>query len=134
MYHQQSGVFSSFFIDRLKSFMYMRNKKDPKIEPCGTSYLMVWISDLSLLMVASWVLSFWTNQKLLLWCHNGLVWKKGYHDWQCQRLSAALWRHHRQSCLCQEHFLHFKSMISWIIISKTKLIGKRYFIFSEKVS
>ena len=28
----------------------------------------------------------------------------------------------------------YKSMISWIIISKTKLIGKQYFIFSEEVS
>ena len=40
-----------FFIDRLKSFMYMRNNKGPKMEPCGAPYLMVWISDLSLLMV-----------------------------------------------------------------------------------
>ena len=33
------------------------------------------------------------------------------------------------------HFCEaFKSMTSWIIISKTKLIGKQYFIFSEKVS
>ena len=32
------------------------------------------------------------------------------------------------------HFFEaYKSMISWIIISKTKLIGKQYFIFSEKV-
>ena len=32
------------------------------------------------------------------------------------------------------HFCEaYKSMISWIIISKTKLIGKQYFIFSEKV-
>ena len=40
-----------FFIDRLKSFMYMRNNKGPKMEPCGTPYLMAWISDFSLLMV-----------------------------------------------------------------------------------
>ena len=33
--------------------MYMRNDEyeGPKMEPCGTPYLMVWISDLSLLMV-----------------------------------------------------------------------------------
>ena len=35
-----------FFIDRLKSFMYMRNNKGPMMEPCGTPYLIVWISDL----------------------------------------------------------------------------------------
>ena len=40
-----------FFIDRLKSFIYMRNNKDPKMEPSGTPYLIVWISDLLLLMV-----------------------------------------------------------------------------------
>ena len=40
-----------FFIDQLKSFMYMRNNKGPKMEPCGTPYLMLWISDLSLLIV-----------------------------------------------------------------------------------
>ena len=27
----------------------------------------------------------------------------------------------------------YKGIISWIVISKTKLIGKQYFIFSEKV-
>ena len=33
------------------------------------------------------------------------------------------------------HFCEaYKSMISWIIILKTKLIGKQYFIFSEKVN
>ena len=32
--------------------MYMRNNKGPKMEPCGTAYLIFWISDLSLLMVA----------------------------------------------------------------------------------
>ena len=41
-----------FFIDRLKSFIYMRNNKGPKTEPFDTPYLIVWISDLSLLMVA----------------------------------------------------------------------------------
>ena len=46
-----------FFIDRLNSFMCMRNKKGPKMEPCGTLYLMLWISDLSLLIVVCWVLS-----------------------------------------------------------------------------
>ena len=46
-----------FFIDQLKLFMYMRNNKAPKMEPCGTPYLMVWVSDLSLLMFACWVLS-----------------------------------------------------------------------------
>ena len=40
-----------FFIGPFKSFMYMRNNKGPKMDPCGTPYLMVWISDLSLLMV-----------------------------------------------------------------------------------
>ena len=52
-----------FFIDRIKSFIYiyiyiyMRNNKGPKIEPCGTPYLIVWTSYLSLLVVAYWVLS-----------------------------------------------------------------------------
>ena len=32
--------------------MYMGNNKGPKMELCGTPYLMVWISDLSLLIVA----------------------------------------------------------------------------------
>ena len=33
------------------------------------------------------------------------------------------------------HFCEaYKSMIGWIITSKTKLIGKQYFIFSEKAS
>ena len=41
-----------FFIDQLKSYMYMGNNKGPKMELCGTPYLMVWISDLSLLIVA----------------------------------------------------------------------------------
>ena len=50
------GVSSSFLLIDLakslyKSFMYMRNNKGPKMKPCGTPYLMVWISDLSLLMV-----------------------------------------------------------------------------------
>ena len=47
------GIFE-FFIDPLKSFMYMRNNKGLKMEPSGTPYLIVWIfvSDLSLLMVA----------------------------------------------------------------------------------
>ena len=27
-----------FFIDRLKSFMYMRNNEGPKMEPCGTPF------------------------------------------------------------------------------------------------
>ena len=35
--------------------MYMRNNKGPKMEPCDTPYVMVWISDLLLLMVAYWV-------------------------------------------------------------------------------
>ena len=30
-----------FFIDRLKSFMYMIKNKGPKMEPCGTPYLIV---------------------------------------------------------------------------------------------
>ena len=30
-----------FFIDRLKSFMYMIKNKDPKMEPFGTPYLIV---------------------------------------------------------------------------------------------
>ena len=69
--------------------------------------------------------SFWTNQKLHFWWCNGLVWKEEYHDWECQRLSAGLWRQHGQSSHCQEHFLSFllngfieayESMISWIII------------------
>ena len=29
----------------------MRNNKGPKMELCGTPYLIAWISDLSLLMV-----------------------------------------------------------------------------------
>ena len=41
-----------YFIDRLKSFMHMRNNKGLKMEPHGMSYLIVWVSDLSLLMVA----------------------------------------------------------------------------------
>ena len=41
-----------FFIDRLKSLMYMRNNKGPKMEHSGTPYLIVWISNLSLLLVA----------------------------------------------------------------------------------
>ena len=32
--------------------MYVRNNKGPKMEPCGIPYLIVWISDLSLLMIA----------------------------------------------------------------------------------
>ena len=33
------------------------------------------------------------------------------------------------------HFCEaYNSMISWIIILKTRLIGKQYFIFSERVS
>ena len=39
-----------FFIDQLKSFIYIRNNNGPKMDSCGTPYLMVWISDLSLLM------------------------------------------------------------------------------------
>ena len=38
---------------------------------------------------------------------NRLVWKEGYHDRQCQRLPASLWRHQRQSRNYQEHFLSF---------------------------
>ena len=34
------------FIERLKSFMYLRNNEGLKMEPCGMPYLMVWISDL----------------------------------------------------------------------------------------
>ena len=41
----------------------MRNNKGPTMEPCGTPYLMVWISDLSLLMVTYRVL-------LLRWLLN----------------------------------------------------------------
>ena len=41
--------FFEFFINQLKSFMYMRNNKGPMMESCGTPYLMVWDSDLSLL-------------------------------------------------------------------------------------
>ena len=44
--HQQNGVFSYFFIDQLKLFMYIRKNKDPRMEPWGTPYLIVWISDL----------------------------------------------------------------------------------------
>ena len=41
--------FFEFFINQLKSFMYMRNNKGPMMESCGTLYLMVLDSDLSLL-------------------------------------------------------------------------------------
>ena len=41
-----------FFIYELKSFIYIRNNKGSKMEPCGPPYLIVWISDLSLLIVA----------------------------------------------------------------------------------
>ena len=41
--------FFKFFINQLKSFMFMRNNKGPMMEPYYTPYLMVWDSDLSLL-------------------------------------------------------------------------------------
>ena len=46
LYHQHRCLFSNFFFNQLKSFMYMRNNKGPTMEPCGTPYIMVWISDL----------------------------------------------------------------------------------------
>ena len=92
------------FIGRLKSFMYMRNNKDPQMVSCGTPYLIVWVSDLLLLIVYTefwhWD-SFWTNQKLLLWCRIGLVWNEGYHDWQCQGFLQVYEGH------CQENLLSF---------------------------
>ena len=60
------------------------------------------IIDVVILSLSHWD-SFCTNQKLVLSCCYDLVWKEGYHDWQCQRLFAGLWRHHRQSCHCQLH-------------------------------
>ena len=35
---QQSGEFLNFLL--IKSFMYMRNNKGPKMEPCGMPYLV----------------------------------------------------------------------------------------------
>ena len=46
-----------FFIDRIKLFMYLRNNRGPRMEPCGILYLIVFISNLWLLMVVNLVLS-----------------------------------------------------------------------------
>ena len=45
------------FTDWLKLFMYIRSNNGPKMELYSMPYLIVWISDLLLLMVLYWVLS-----------------------------------------------------------------------------
>ena len=49
-------MYFQVFIDSFTSFMYMRNNKGPKIETSGMPYLVVWISDVWLLIIAYWVL------------------------------------------------------------------------------
>ena len=40
-----------FFVDKGKSFMYIRNKRGPRTEPCGTPMLISLVSDLCPLTV-----------------------------------------------------------------------------------
>ena len=137
MYYQQSGVFLSFLLINLSHLCIWEITRVLRwslvahhIKWFGFQIFHYWWLHTEF---CCWD-GFWTHQKLLLRCHNGLVWKGGYHNWQCQRLSECLWRHHRKICHCQEHLSFLWGMISWMIILKTKLIGKQYFIFSEKVS
>ena len=112
------------------------------MEPCHTPYLMVWDSDLSLLRLYTkfycWDSFLRTNQKLQTnqSCNN-LVWKEGIMIDSVKGFLQVYEDTTGKFAIVKSISYHFceayKSMISWIIISKTKVIRKQYLIFLRKL-
>ena len=129
-----------FFIDRISHLCIWEIIKVPWWSLCSTPYLIIWISDLQLFIIIFWVYhwdSFWTSGKLLLWCRNDLVWKEGIIIYSAKGFLQVDEDTTGKFAIVKSISYHFcgacESMISWIIISKTKLVGKQYFIFPEKL-